>query len=239
MTLRRSLYARPASFRGRQCTTGAFAGANDGEEGSGGVVADIATLSVGREAYIRELATDHQAYLSGHGQSPGRWYGAGASDLGSAEVGQDVAVDGAPVVGHGDRRDGRTCWRHSSQRSPSSATVRVRLPRCSPRSSCSRSWASTFLASRQAALVWAADLAAEPAFAAGEGSRPVNTCTCRLPPRFLITLPPDRSMSFRLGKRMGNDRDLGRQLKVPPRRPAHASEYSIAGQPYALRVRPW
>jgi len=29
------------------------------------VVADIAKLSVGREAYyIRELATDHQAYLS-------------------------------------------------------------------------------------------------------------------------------------------------------------------------------
>jgi conjugative relaxase-like TrwC/TraI family protein len=47
------------------------------------VVADIAKLSVGREAYYtRELATDHQAYLSGHGESPGRWYGAGASSLG-------------------------------------------------------------------------------------------------------------------------------------------------------------
>ena len=52
-------------------------------EGSGGVVADIAKLSVGREEYYtRELATDHQAYLSGHGESPGRWYGAGASSLG-------------------------------------------------------------------------------------------------------------------------------------------------------------
>ena len=52
-------------------------------EGSGGVVADIAKLSVGREAYYtRELATDHQQYLSGHGESPGRWYGAGASALG-------------------------------------------------------------------------------------------------------------------------------------------------------------
>jgi conjugative relaxase-like TrwC/TraI family protein len=51
--------------------------------GSGGVVADIAKLSVGREAYYtRELATDHQAYLSGHGESPGRWYGAGATSLG-------------------------------------------------------------------------------------------------------------------------------------------------------------
>jgi conjugative relaxase-like TrwC/TraI family protein len=47
------------------------------------VVADIAKLSVGREEYYtRELATDHQAYLSGHGESPGRWYGAGATSLG-------------------------------------------------------------------------------------------------------------------------------------------------------------
>jgi Nuclease-related domain len=47
------------------------------------VVADIAKLTVGREAYYtRELATDHEQYLSGHGESPGRWYGAGASGLG-------------------------------------------------------------------------------------------------------------------------------------------------------------
>jgi conjugative relaxase-like TrwC/TraI family protein len=47
------------------------------------VVADIAKLSVGREAYYtRELATDHEQYLSGHGESPGRWYGASASSLG-------------------------------------------------------------------------------------------------------------------------------------------------------------
>jgi conjugative relaxase-like TrwC/TraI family protein len=47
------------------------------------VVADIAKLSVGREAYYtRELATDHEAYLSGLGESPGRWYGAGANSLG-------------------------------------------------------------------------------------------------------------------------------------------------------------
>jgi conjugative relaxase-like TrwC/TraI family protein len=47
------------------------------------VVADVAKLSVGREAYYtRELATDHEAYLSGHGESPGRWYGAGATALG-------------------------------------------------------------------------------------------------------------------------------------------------------------
>jgi conjugative relaxase-like TrwC/TraI family protein len=47
------------------------------------VVADIAKLSVGREAYYtRELATDHEQYLSGHGESPGRWYGAGSTSLG-------------------------------------------------------------------------------------------------------------------------------------------------------------
>jgi conjugative relaxase-like TrwC/TraI family protein len=52
-------------------------------EGAVGVVADIAKLSVGREEYYtRELATDHEQYLSGHGESPGRWYGAAASALG-------------------------------------------------------------------------------------------------------------------------------------------------------------
>jgi conjugative relaxase-like TrwC/TraI family protein len=62
---------------------GCVAGASEGGEGSGGVVADIAKLSVGREEYYtRELATDHEAYLSGHGESPGRWYGAAASSLG-------------------------------------------------------------------------------------------------------------------------------------------------------------
>jgi conjugative relaxase-like TrwC/TraI family protein len=47
------------------------------------VVADVAKLAVGREEYYtRELATDHEQYLSGHGESPGRWYGTGASTLG-------------------------------------------------------------------------------------------------------------------------------------------------------------
>jgi hypothetical protein len=62
---------------------GCVAGANKGGKGSGEVVADIAKLSVGREGYYtRELATDHEQYLSGHGESPGRWYGAGATGLG-------------------------------------------------------------------------------------------------------------------------------------------------------------
>ena len=47
------------------------------------MVADVAKLSVGREEYYtRELATDHEQYLSGHGESPGQWYGAGADSLG-------------------------------------------------------------------------------------------------------------------------------------------------------------
>ncbi len=46
------------------------------------MVADIAQALGRPEAYYtRELATDHEHYLSGHGESPGRWYGAGASGL--------------------------------------------------------------------------------------------------------------------------------------------------------------
>src|SRR5215204_5301525 len=82
MKRRRSLYARPEIIRGEQCTRGALL-APTVAGGTSGVVADIAKLSVGREAYYtRELATDHEQYLSGHGESPGRWYGAGASSLG-------------------------------------------------------------------------------------------------------------------------------------------------------------
>jgi conjugative relaxase-like TrwC/TraI family protein len=76
-------YSHPKPFFEESNAPGVLAGANDGEEGSGGVVADIAKLTVGREEYYtRELATDHEQYLSGHGESPGRWYGAGASRLG-------------------------------------------------------------------------------------------------------------------------------------------------------------
>ena len=66
---------------------------------AGGVVADIAKLSVGREEYYtRELATDHEEYLSGHGESPGRWSGAGASSQAVAEeVGDQQA--GVALVG--------------------------------------------------------------------------------------------------------------------------------------------
>jgi conjugative relaxase-like TrwC/TraI family protein len=47
------------------------------------VVADVAKLAAGRQDYYtRELAQNHEEYLSGHGESPGRWYGQGAARLG-------------------------------------------------------------------------------------------------------------------------------------------------------------
>jgi conjugative relaxase-like TrwC/TraI family protein len=95
---------------------GCVAGANDGGEGSGQVVADIAKLSVGREAYYtRELATDHEQYLSGHGESPGRWYGAGASSLGlegeASVAGFQAMFEGrdpttGELLGHSHGRNG-------------------------------------------------------------------------------------------------------------------------------------
>jgi conjugative relaxase-like TrwC/TraI family protein len=49
------------------------------------VVADVAKLAVGRQDYYtREIAQNHEEYLSGHGESPGRWYGAGAARLGQS-----------------------------------------------------------------------------------------------------------------------------------------------------------
>ncbi len=51
--------------------------------GRRGVVADVAKLAVGRQDYYtREIAQNHEEYLSGHGESPGRWYGRGAASLG-------------------------------------------------------------------------------------------------------------------------------------------------------------
>jgi Bacterial regulatory proteins, luxR family len=44
------------------------------------MVADIAKLCVGREdCYVREVAQNREEYLSGHGESPGRWLGRGAA----------------------------------------------------------------------------------------------------------------------------------------------------------------
>ena len=47
------------------------------------MVVDVAKLSAGREAYYtREIAENREQYLSGHGESLGRWYGAGSASLG-------------------------------------------------------------------------------------------------------------------------------------------------------------
>jgi conjugative relaxase-like TrwC/TraI family protein len=44
---------------------------------------DVAKLSVGREDYyVREVAHNREEYLTGHGESPGRWLGQGAAALG-------------------------------------------------------------------------------------------------------------------------------------------------------------
>jgi conjugative relaxase-like TrwC/TraI family protein len=51
------------------------------------MVADIAKLSVGREDYyVREVAGNREEYLSGHGESPGRWLGRGAQALGQQGI---------------------------------------------------------------------------------------------------------------------------------------------------------
>ena len=45
-------------------------------------MADIAKLSVGRGGVLHpRAANDHEQGRSGHRESPGRWYGAGASSL--------------------------------------------------------------------------------------------------------------------------------------------------------------
>jgi conjugative relaxase-like TrwC/TraI family protein len=47
------------------------------------VVLDVAKLTAGREDYyLEKLADNREEYLSGHGESPGRWYGQGAASLG-------------------------------------------------------------------------------------------------------------------------------------------------------------
>ena len=126
---------------------GCVAGANDGGEGSGGVVADIAKLSVGREEYYtRELATDHEQYLSGHGESPGRWYGAGATSLGlegeASVAGFQAMFEGRdPTTGellgrpHGRNAVPPSTWSCGRPRASRSSTASVTRPpagRCWP-----------------------------------------------------------------------------------------------------------
>ncbi len=55
----------------------------EAQGGGRGVVLDVAKLTAGREDYyLEKLADNREEYLSGHGESPGRWYGHGARNLG-------------------------------------------------------------------------------------------------------------------------------------------------------------
>ena len=67
------------------------------------MVADIAKLSVGREDYyVREVAQNREEYLSGHGESPGRWLGRGAAALGQQGT---ATTEGFVNVFHGRHPD--------------------------------------------------------------------------------------------------------------------------------------
>ncbi len=49
--------------------------------------------SLGREDYdLREIAQNREEYLPGHGESPGRWYGAGAAALGQDGIAATEAL---------------------------------------------------------------------------------------------------------------------------------------------------
>ena len=51
------------------------------------MTADLHKLSAGRcDYYVREVARDHEEYLSGHGESPGEFLGAGSRALGKSGV---------------------------------------------------------------------------------------------------------------------------------------------------------
>src|SRR6266540_2042518 len=67
------------------------------------MVADIAKLSVGREDYyVREVAQNREEYLSGHGESPGRWLGRGAQALGQEGI---ASTEAFVCVFHGRHPD--------------------------------------------------------------------------------------------------------------------------------------
>src|SRR6266540_744019 len=88
MKLRRSLYARPRHFSpGEQCTRVPQWRPPGRARVGRSMVSDIEKLWVGREDYyVREVAGNREEYLSGHGESPGRWLGRGAQALGQEGI---------------------------------------------------------------------------------------------------------------------------------------------------------
>src|SRR6266540_1636303 len=93
-TLRISLHIRLLSPFSATLTTTSFStrramhqgcvrSRTEAQGGGRGVVLDVAKLTAGREDYyLEKLADNREEYLSGHGESPGRWYGHGARSLG-------------------------------------------------------------------------------------------------------------------------------------------------------------
>jgi TrwC relaxase len=145
------------------------------------VVADVAELTVGREDYdLRELADNHQQYLSGHGESPGRWYGAGATSLGlqgkASPVGFRQMFEGRhPNTGellgrpHGRNAVPALTWSCGRPRASRSCTGSVTRPlagRCWPRITSAwprrpPTWTSTWApaAATAATSMWTAGAA--------------------------------------------------------------------------------
>jgi len=84
------------------------------------VTADLHKLSAGRQQYyIREVAQNHEEYLSGHGESPGEHFGAGSTALGLTGVCSEEAFrrlfewrhpDTGKRLGHAPRSDAMPAW---------------------------------------------------------------------------------------------------------------------------------
>jgi hypothetical protein len=128
--------------------------------GSSRVVADVAKRVVGREEYYtRELATDHQAYLSGHGESPGRWYGTGAHALG---LEGEASVAGFQRMFEGRHPDtGELLGRPHGRNAVPAFDVVLRPPRVCPSSTASatrrpvgRCWPPTTPVSARRSPTW-------------------------------------------------------------------------------------
>ena len=146
------------------------------------MVADIAKLSVGRKAYYtHELATDHEAYLSGHGESPGRWYGAGASSLGLQDEASPAGFQAMLRAGTQPRA---TCSAAHTAATPSSPPLtwscgRPRACRsCTAsgiRPSAGRSWRPIMRGWRRRSATWTSTWGPAAAMAVS-GTCPVRGC---------------------------------------------------------------
>jgi conjugative relaxase-like TrwC/TraI family protein len=84
------------------------------------VTADLHKLSAGRcDYYVREVARDHEEYLSGQGESPGEFLGAGSAALGKSGVCSEQAFrrlfawqhpDTGEQLGRAPRSDAMPAW---------------------------------------------------------------------------------------------------------------------------------